>query len=225
MLTINDVLEMSRIEAGQITLHQTCFNLYDLIKSVQELLTMKSSSKGLCLMVHQDPELPKYVEGDEGKLRQIIVNLVSNAIKFTEKGSVDVYLSLLSFSNQTRNVQLLIEVKDTGSTFTCTINMTLPTKIEQKHSQHSHQVIGIQKSQPTYRILVVEDVKDNRLLMEKMLESVQFDVKSATHGKEAIALWQTWQPDLIWMDMKMPILDGYEASRHIRKLEANQGHQ
>lgn len=275
---INDVLEMSRIEAGQVTLHQTCFNLYDLIKSVQELLTIKSNSKGLCLKVHQDEELPKYLEGDESKLRQIIVNLVGNAIKFTEKGRVDLFLSLLSYSNETRDVELLIEVKDTGigiekenlarifepfqqtdssihskegtglglsisrqfarlmggditvkstlgkgSTFTCKITMSLPQKIKDKHKQDAQKIIGLQKSQPHYRILVVEDVRDNRLLMERMLQSVGFNVQTATNGKEAIALWQTWQPDLIWMDMRMPVMDGYEASRYIRTLEKSMG--
>nr|WP_242411875.1 ATP-binding protein [Cyanobacterium sp. IPPAS B-1200] len=272
---INDVLEMSRIEAGQITLHQTCFNLHDLIKSVQELLTIKSNSKGLSFRVYQDDDLPQFLEGDESKLRQVIVNLVGNAIKFTDEGHVDLFLSLLSSDNLVgRQVQLLIEVKDTGigieednlesifepfkqtdnnvhsregtglglsisrqfarlmdgditvrsrwgegSIFTCRIAMTLPEKIEQKSQSNSRQIIGLQQSQPVYRILVVEDVEDNRLLMEKMLQSMGFDVQTACNGKEAIALWQTWQPNLIWMDMRMPIMDGYQASRHIRNLE------
>ncbi|MBE9222483.1 response regulator [Cyanobacterium stanieri LEGE 03274] len=272
---INDVLEMSRIEAGQITLHQTCFNLYDLIKSVQELLTIKSNSKGLSFQVYQDADLPQYLSGDESKLRQIIVNLVGNAIKFTDEGHVDLVLSLLSDNVLTKEIELLIEVKDTGvgiesenlesifepfkqtdnsvhsregtglglsisrqfarlmdgditvrsrlgegSIFTCRIAMSLPRKIEQKCQSSRRQIIGLQKSQPCYRILVVEDVQDNRLLMEKMLQSMGFNVQTACNGKEAIALWQTWQPHLIWMDMRMPIMDGYQASRHIRNLES-----
>lgn len=274
---INDVLEMSRIEAGQVTLHQTCFNLYDLIKSVRELLTIKSNSKGLCLTVHQDQKLPKYLVGDEGKLRQIIFNLVGNGIKFTEKGEVDLFFSLLSYCPETKEVVLLIKVKDTGigierenlacifepfkqmgngtisqegtglglsisrqfarlmegditveselgkgSTFTCRVKMSLPQKIEEKQEEDTYQVITLAKSPPVYRILVVEDVRDNRLLMEKILDSVGFQVKTATNGEEAIALWQTWQPHLIWMDMTMPVMDGYEATRHIRTLEKNQ---
>ncbi|MGY6529699.1 MAG: ATP-binding protein [Cyanobacterium sp.] len=274
---INDVLEMSRIEAGQITLHQTCFNLHNLIKSVQELLTIKSNSKGLPFRVYQDDDLPKYLQGDESKLRQIIVNLVGNAIKFTDKGYVDLVLSLLSLDTLPYpQVKLLIEVKDTGigieeenlesifepfkqtdnsihsregtglglsisrqfarlmdgditvrsrlgegSIFTCRIVMTLPEKIEEKPLNNSRQIIGLQQSQPLYRILVVEDVENNRLLMEKMLKSMGFDVQTACNGQEAIALWETWQPNLIWMDMRMPVMDGYQASRNIRKLEKN----
>ncbi|EAM48502.1 sensor histidine kinase [Crocosphaera watsonii WH 8501] len=80
---INDVLEMSRIEAGQLILHQNYFDLYKLIQSVQELLSFKESSQEISLDFHIDSDIPQYLEGDESKLRQIIVNLVGNAIKFT----------------------------------------------------------------------------------------------------------------------------------------------
>lgn len=271
---INDVLEMSRIEAGQLTLNQTCFNLHELIKSVKELLTLKALSKGLELTVHQDEELPKYIEGDESKLRQIIVNLVGNAIKFTHVGHIDLYLSVLSHQPYTKEMMLQLEVKDTGiginqdeletifeafkqtennfqskegtglglsisrqfarlmggditvqsqlgqgSTFTCTIKMIMPTKIEGVLKKQSKRVIELASSQPEYRILVVEDVRDNQLLMVKMLESVGFQVRSANNGQEALEIWQTWQPQLIWMDMRMPVMDGYEASRQIRHQE------
>ncbi|MGK7942489.1 MAG: ATP-binding protein [Crocosphaera sp.] len=272
---VNDVLEMSSIEAGKVTLHKNCFNLHELIKSVQELLTLKALDQGLAFTVHQDEDLPLYLEGDEGKLRQIIVNLVGNAIKFTKVGQVDVYLSLLSYDNYSRNIELQLQVKDTGmgiqkeyletifeafkqtettlennegtglglsisrqfarlmggdisvesqlgqgSTFTCKVNMMVPTKIEGLVKQQSKRVIGLQPSQPNYRILVVEDEKNNQLLMVKILTSVGFDVRWANNGHEALEIWQKWHPQLIWMDMRMLIMDGYEASRRIRELEA-----
>lgn len=267
---------MSRIEAGQITLHQTCFNLHQLIKSVQELLTMKAVSKGLELRVHQDEELPRYIEGDQSKFRQIIVNLVGNAIKFTPVGHVDLDLSVLSYEIKSREIILQVEVKDTGigipkddldsifeafkqtedaiqfkegtglglsisrqfarlmggditvvsqlgqgSTFTCIIKMMMPTKIAEVVQKQSKRVIGLEASQPQYRILVVEDVRNNQLLMIKMLDAAGFQVRSANNGEEALTIWQKWQPQLIWMDMRMPIMDGYEASRQIRAQEAN----
>ncbi|MGK7878882.1 MAG: ATP-binding protein [Crocosphaera sp.] len=271
---INDVLEMSRIEAGQLTLHQTCFNLHELIKSIKELLILKAVSKGLTLTVYQDEDLPLYLEGDESKLRQIIVNLVGNAIKFTDFGQIDVHLSLLSYQMSKRDIQLQLQVKDTGpgikkedletifeafkqtetaqeknegtglglsisrqfarlmggdiaveseleqgSTFTCTLNMMVPTKIEDSVKQKSKPIIGLQPSQPKYRILVVEDVRNNQLLMVKILTSVGFEVRWANNGQEALEIWQQWHPQLIWMDMRMPVMDGYEASLRMRQLE------
>lgn len=272
---INDVLEMSRIEAGQLILHQSCFDLYVMIESIRELLTLKALSKSLELTVYQDPELPQYVEGDEGKLRQIIVNLVGNAIKFTETGTILLRLSVLKTFINSDKIILKIEAEDTGigiaaedlemifepfkqtenqrqskegtglglsisrqfarlmggditvksqlgqgSTFTCQIQMKIPPKKMRRFvKKKSQQIKGLEQSQPEYRVLVVEDIRDSQLLMVRMLESVGFQVRSANNGQEAINLWQEWQPHLIWMDMRMPILDGYEASRKIRTLE------
>jgi two-component system, chemotaxis family, sensor kinase Cph1 len=276
---INDVLEMSRIEAGQLILNQTCFDLRNLIESVRELLSFKALLKGLELQVTQDDNLPEYVEGDEGKLRQIIVNLVGNAIKFTETGGIFVDFSRLADQISENNIILEITVKDTGigiskddletifepfkqtensmksnegtglglsisrqfarlmggditaiselgqgSTFTCKINMSIPKKIDVITADKSQRIICIEPEQPEYKILVVEDIYESQLLMVKMLESVGFKVRAANNGQEAIALWQQWQPQLIWMDMRMPIMDGYEATKTIRA-EAKNHHQ
>jgi CheY-like chemotaxis protein len=78
------------------------------------------------------------------------------------------------------------------------------------------QAIGLEPGQPTYRILVVEDKWANRQLMVRLLAPLGFEVKEATNGQEAIALWQDWHPHLIWMDMRMPVMDGYEATREIK---------
>lgn len=272
---INDVLEMSRIEAGQLNLHQSCFDLHALIQSIRELLTLKAASKGLELTIAQEPDLPQYLEGDEGKLRQIMVNLVGNAIKFTNVGKVLLHLSVFPKNPQSGTITLQLQVKDTGigiatneletifepfkqtenslqskegtglglsisrqfarliggditvesqlhhgSTFTCRIKMMIPQKIEGLVKTESKRIISLQSSQPKYRILVVEDVRDSQLLMVKMLASVGFQVRSANNGQEAIAIWQEWQPHLIWMDMRMPVMDGYQASGEIRQLEA-----
>lgn len=78
------------------------------------------------------------------------------------------------------------------------------------------RVISLQPNQPQYRILVVEDVEENRLLLERLLESVGFEVRSAVNGAEAVAVWQQWKPHLICMDMLMPVMDGYDATKRIK---------
>ena len=85
---INDILEMSKIEAGRITFHETSFNLYQLLSSLQEMFQLKAQSKGLKLNFERSPDVPQYVQTDEGKLRQVLINLLGNAIKFTESGCV-----------------------------------------------------------------------------------------------------------------------------------------
>ena len=86
----------------------------------------------------------------------------------------------------------------------------------------SRKVKGLKPGQTDYRIAVVDDRQTNRKVLVKLLESVGFNTRTATNGQEAIALWQQWQPDLIWMDMRMPVMDGYAATKHIKKLSGEQ---
>jgi CheY-like chemotaxis protein len=78
------------------------------------------------------------------------------------------------------------------------------------------RAIGQEPGQPVYRILVVEDVWENRHLLVKLLQTLDFEVREAVNGLDAIALWENWQPHLIWMDMRMPVMDGYDATKHIK---------
>ncbi len=99
----------------------------------------------------------------------------------------------------------------------------MPTELAALQSAQSvpdlGRVIGLAPHQPTYKILVVDDVAINRKLLTHLLASVGFEVKEATNGKEAIAQWQTWQPDLIWMDMRMPVMTGEEATRRLKAMD------
>ncbi|MGK7915926.1 MAG: ATP-binding protein, partial [Prochloraceae cyanobacterium] len=270
---INDVLDIAKIEAGKLTLKENCFDLHRLVCSIEEMLQLKASQKGLELIVEKDSQVPQYVCGDEGKLRQIIINLVSNAIKFTSVGSVilRVFCPIPPSSITTDKIGIQFEVQDTGpgitaedleaifepfqqtevgrtaqegtglglsisrqfarlmggditvtselgknTTFTVRVQLALAEEIALLPDRDYKRVIGLEAGQPEYRILIVEDVPENQQLMLKLLESVGLKARVAANGLEAIALFSEWEPHCIWMDIRMPVMDGYEATKRIR---------
>ncbi|MEG5064226.1 GAF domain-containing protein [Microcoleus sp. B3-A4] len=328
---INDILEMSKIEAGRSQLNESSFNLMRLLKTLEEMFRLKAKSKKLQLNLELGDGVPHFVSGDEGKLRQILINLVGNAIKFTEMGSVtlrvkkkvekslgaetadfsDTQTQLIgagcehseSLAVETAAIQrkpgwcsgfnqsesladcdcadahdlhpellrLQFEIEDTGlgiapeemnklfepfeqtktgqksqqgtglglpisrkfvhmmggditvsstpelgSKFAFDIQINLATPNEIKILTPQKKVIGLAPNQPEYRILVVDDRADNCLVIERLLSPLGILVREARDGEEAIAVWEDWQPHLIWMDMQMPVMDGYEATRKIK---------
>jgi PAS domain S-box-containing protein len=109
-----------------------------------------------------------------------------------------------------------------GSTFTFTLPVTPVSGVNVTPEEHNRFVIGLAPGQPHHRILVVDDRAENRLLMVRLLTQLGLEVKEATNGQEAVQIWQEWQPDLTWMDIRMPVLDGYEATKQIRAMEDGQ---
>jgi PAS domain S-box-containing protein len=275
---INDVLEMSKIEAGRVVLNAAPFDLYGLVQSLREMFQGRAEAKRLGLSFEIAPEVPQYIVGDEGKLRQVLINLLGNAIKFTEAGQVSLSVGLetvtaelaaLSSSHtlnfevadtgpgiapevlpilfkpfvQARNhvpgeggtglglaitrqfVQLMggtIAVETTlgqGTRFSFDIDVTLADPEAIPAPAQGRVVQRLAPNQPLYRILVVDDRAENREPLSQLLQSVGFATRTAVDGQEAVAQWQSWRPHLIWMDMRMPILDGYAATRRIRALE------
>ncbi|MEG4394564.1 response regulator [Microcoleus sp. BROC3] len=277
---INDVLSMSKIEAGQITINKSRFNLYNLLNSLKEMLQLKANSKGLHLIFEHTGELPQYIQTDEAKLRQVLINLLGNAIKFTQKGTVTLRVSSQVEKNTAvveKKSQLYFEIIDTGpgispseistlfkpfvqtetglksmqgtglglpisqqfvrlmegdiyvksqldrgTTFTFSIHANLVTESDEQEKTAVKQVIGLEAGQQTYRILIVEDVAENRQLLLQILVPLGFEVREATNGQEGIALHSTWKPHLILMDMLMPVMDGYEATRQIKQTPEGQ---
>ncbi len=272
---INDVLEMAKIEAGHLTLNEVFFDLHRFIHSLQEMFALKASDKGLKMTIEIESEVPRYVCGDEGKLRQILINLVGNAIKFTAMGGVVLRVFCKNSSLIGKNKATFeFKVEDTGSgiaaeelafifepfvqakhgrqfmqgtglglpisrqfarlmggdvtvrsvlgqgaTFTCCVQLTLTKEVDVLPSKTiAKQVISLEPEQPIFRILVVEDNPENRQLLVKLLESVGFEVYSAENGLQALAFYKEWEPHLIWMDMQMPVMNGYEATRKIRAM-------
>ncbi|MEB3827105.1 PAS domain S-box protein [Phormidium sp. CCY1219] len=282
---INDILEMSKIEAGRTSLNESNFDLFNLLETLEQMLRLKAQSKGLALVFHREPDVPQYLNTDENKLRQVLLNLLGNAIKFTERGRVTLRTRLANSPHQTledskhnpdppfapETLHLHFAVEDTGpgiapeemdllfeafaqtesgrksgqgtglglpisrkfvelmggqiriesqldrgSIFSFDIHCRPGEVTPTQTPQQKRKIIGIAPEQPEYRILIVEDVRANRMLMVKLLTRVGFSVREATNGIEAIDLWSSWKPHLIWMDMRMPEMDGYEATQRIK---------
>ena len=269
---INDVLEMSKIEAGRTTLNQEPFDLHRLLETIQAMFKIKAESKGLWFQFILAEDLPQYIISDSPKLRQLLINLLSNGVKFTQTGGVTLRSFTFPLTQlQHDKVKLCFEVIDTGkgiartelnclfdpfvqtaagiqsqggtglglaisrqfaellggtikvnsilgegSTFAFNIQVELVDSVKQKIFTSSQQVRHLAPGQPEYRIAVVDDRETNRLALKQLLETVGFHPRTANNGRDAIALWQEWQPDLIWLDMRMPVMDGYEATKHIK---------
>ncbi|MEH2110248.1 PAS domain S-box protein [Nostoc sp.] len=272
---INDVLEMSKIEAGRIVLNPTSFDLHRLLQEMQQMFQVRAKDKKLSLSFELAPNLHQYIVTDESKLRQVLINLLGNAIKFTNTGGVTLRVEVGedNTKNSLRNPQSLItfEIEDTGlgipteeldnlfqpfvqttsakqvregtglgltisrqfvqlmggdihvhsvvgsgSTFYFDIKIELANSLDIAPPTLKRRVIALASGQPVYRILVVDDREDNCDLLTQLFNSIGFETQIAANGQEAIALWQTWEPHLIFMDMRMPVMDGYEATKQIR---------
>ncbi|NJA06316.1 PAS domain S-box protein [Methylococcaceae bacterium WWC4] len=268
---INDVLEMAKIEAGHLQVEIAPFDLGGLVRDVTELMQVRAEEKGLRLTLDQSSEFPRYIKSDESRLRQILINLINNAIKFTEQGGVTVRLGV----KENARHHLIIEVEDSGAgiapqdrqrlfePFVQLADSRLPQSgtglglaitrqfVEMLHgrievdsqpgkgslfrielpvelsdtvdipSQHADKlgpIVGLEPGQPRYRILIVEDQPENQSLLSRLMHTLDLPVKIAENGKQGVELFETWQPDLIWMDRRMPEMDGIEATLRIRRL-------
>ncbi|MBE7383436.1 MAG: response regulator [Leptolyngbya sp. SIO1E4] len=304
---INDVLEISKIESGKFSLKLTSFDLDHLLAMLQKLFQEKAECKQLTLTVTRSPTAPRYLRADKAKLRQILINLLGNAIKFTHTGTVSLTVLLDetvikvhapqgvddtpsppgSTSPSGANLEgtlayrslanLRFIVEDTGpgiapeefehifASFTqtdlgqqsqegsglglaisrqfarfmggdLTVASTLGQgsvftlmlqaeclddvsgKIAAPLRHPSGRIQHLAPDQKRQRILVAEDREGNRLLMRKLLETVGFEVRAAHNGSLAVELWQKWHPNLILMDIQMPVMDGLEAITQIRQV-------
>jgi signal transduction histidine kinase/ActR/RegA family two-component response regulator len=292
---INDVLEMSKIEAGRVTLNETTFDLRRLLQSVAEMFQLRAEAKRLQLRCELAEDLPRLVHGDEGKLRQVLINLLGNAIKFTHTGGVTLRAEWHDQRRRTKDEgrildspssfvlrpsSLVVKIEDTGegitaeqlpslfepfrqtasgikaqegtglglsisrqfvrlmggdirvesvagqgTLFAFEIRLAPAELAEAIAAPIERRVIGIapdlstssgQATQREYRMLVVDDKRENRRLLVEWLQAAGFAVREAADGQAAIEIWEAWSPHLIWMDVRMPMLDGYEATRRIK---------
>lgn len=266
---INNILDLSKIEAGKTKLNPKDFDLHNLLDDVEDMLHLRAVNANLNLIVNCDRNVPRYIHTDDVKLRQILINLLGNAIKFTKVGEIYLQVSLkkinpqdciLSFTVRDTGVGIAPEeldelfvsftqaqagrdhqegtglglaisqqfVKLMGGDITVTSELGKGTNFQfDIHAQLGNELtitdpsqlkrtVALAPDQPTYRILVVDDKPLNTKLLSSILTPIGFDVREASNGKEAIAIWDEWEPHLIWMDMRMPVMDGYEATKHIK---------
>jgi PAS domain S-box-containing protein len=267
MALINDVLDMSKIEAGRAELHPGTFSLPDLLDSLESMFRLRAEAKALQFSLLFEREPATYLVTDEGKLRQVLMNLVSNAIKFTRRGTVTLRIGLqpredrlwLSASIEdtgigmsARELENLFEpftqtrsaaaeagtglglaisrefVRLMGGELTVTsepgygsiFRFEIPVErgvAEPVAAAGAYRrVAGIRAGQAAPRVLVADDQFENRDWMVKLLTAVGYDVRAAENGESALRIWAEWRPHAIVMDVRMPVMDGAEATRRIK---------
>lgn len=282
---INNVLEISKIEAGRLEKEESPLDMYQFSQELSALMSAHAQEKGLNFILEQSPDLPRHIIVDGGKLRQILINLIGNAIKYTPRGGVTVQFDFgLSCRENRKNeaaartpsqFNLRLAVIDTGpgirtedrqrifapfaqlenrpSTEAGTglglaiskqyvelmggkigvdgepgkgsvFHFEIPVKVlstgAMAAAPERGRVIGPADRQPHHRLLIAEDNPDSRLLLRKLLEPLGFELREAANGQEAVTLFDQWHPHLIWMDIRMPVMDGLEATRQIRQTDA-----
>jgi signal transduction histidine kinase/CheY-like chemotaxis protein len=268
---INDVLDMAKIEAGRIVLEIEPFDLGALVRDIIDMLGKRAEERGLQLLLDQSSVFPRFIKSDKEKLRQVIVNLVSNAVKYTNQGGVTLRLGVqpgddalrliievedsgvgISKADQARIFEPFVQVgkpatqkgtglglsivreyvalmggnievestPDKGSLFRVNVPVQRAEETEAMSSESAlGQVIRLETGQPDYRILIVEDQLENQLLLQRLLKDAGFTVKVAENGAAGVEMFQSFRPHFIWMDRRMPVMDGLEATKCIRALE------
>ncbi|MDT8318820.1 MAG: ATP-binding protein, partial [bacterium] len=274
---INDILDISKIEAGKMMIEERSFDLEEEIDKIIVMFRQKAKERGVDLIKALSPEMPRAFIGDPVRFRQVLVNLIGNAIKFTEKGSVCIDIKCEPSPERLDACGLQIAVKDTGigiekdkletifegfsqadGSITRThggtgLGLTISRKLIEMMGGELHVESAIGKGSRFYftlelkvapgkagaekegpvqatpeellplKILLTDDSEDNRFLIEIFLKDTPYTIDLAGNGEEAVEMFIAKDYDLVLMDIQMPLLDGYEATRIIRKWEEDSG--
>ncbi|MGI9543549.1 MAG: ATP-binding protein [Cyclobacteriaceae bacterium] len=263
---INDILDLAKIESGKVELELSDFDLKEFLRNIIDMAIVRAEQQQLSFNYRPTTKLPKFVKADEKKLRQIIINLLGNAIKFTKKGGVTFQVS----QEKTKQTsKLKFQISDTGigiapdkleeifhpfeqvkyetffegsglglaisrtlvdlmggelkvksspgkgSTFWFEIEVPEITEVKRSDLKPQGQIVGY--ANESKKILIVDDKRENRSVLVNMLEPIGFELTEASDGKHALSEASRIKPDLILMDMVMPVYDGFEATRQLRK--------
>ena len=264
---INDVLDLSKIEAGKLSVVKSSFDLFKLMNEVKGMFEKEALEKNLDFEVVISKNVPAIIYQDENRLKQILVNLLSNAIKFTEKGSIELILNALPIKNSSQ-VDLCFSVEDTGigipeeyhhkifnqfeqqdgqdsrryggtglglaisqqlatllnggmtvssvpekgSVFTLCLSSVEVSELLENHTEAEDVVVNLNQS----KILIADDIQANRELIKDYLDGQPVEIIEAENGKIAIDVTREYKPDLVLMDIKMPEMDGVEATKILK---------
>jgi len=266
---INDILDLSKIEAGKLELRPEPFSIRNLLSEVESLFIARATEKGLILKVNADERLPEYMVSDELRIRQILLNFMSNAVKFTDEG--EIVLSAEFLGREGNKVSMKLSVKDTGigikedqlkhvfgafaqvenqdsrkyggTGLGLAITEKLVSLLGGRVEVESEPFMGsifsvilpsleifegdlnipsVQKDKSGSvkfkgsSVLIVDDVNNNRRVLSGMMSGLGLKCSEATNGKEALELMRAVKPDLVMMDLRMPVMDGFTAVKEIR---------
>ncbi|MBI1891241.1 MAG: PAS domain-containing protein [Burkholderiales bacterium] len=268
---INDVLDLSKIEAGKLSLYPNAFNLPAFLQIICAIIRVKAEQKSLSFSLDVGPDLPAAVRADEKRLRQVLLNLLGNAVKFTDHGEVILHVRRLACSES--EARLSFEVEDSGSGIEADqleaifqpfeqvgevqrryggtglglaisrqlvrlmgsdievdskvgrgsrfwFEVTVPIEAGLVAPVTAQTIVGYAGSRKA--IMIADDVAENRSMLVDLLQSLGFDTADAINGESALQQAIESAPDLIIMDMVMPVMDGLEATRQLRSVPALQ---
>ncbi|MBP6741053.1 MAG: response regulator [Leptospiraceae bacterium] len=277
---INDILDFSKIEAGKLELNFSEVDLSNLLAQVIDIVRYKAQKKQLDIILHIEENLPNVIKTDPIRLRQILINLLGNAIKFTEFGKVEINIQVLEREEEEKKSKFLFSVKDTGigiseenqinifKAFTQADSSThrkyggtglglsisnkllglmgsklelkselgkgsnfyfelwAITEIEIENKMKEQEELRITTINPNLekqflKILIADDNPVNLFLMKSVLIQILPNsiIIEATNGQRALELYKIEKPDIIYMDIQMPEMDGYETTKAIREIE------
>jgi PAS domain S-box-containing protein len=271
---INDILDISKIEARRIELHPHPFSLPNFLRSIVNIFQIRAEQKGIAFTHTELNQLPVGVNADEQRLRQILINLLGNAVKFTDNGYVDFKVSEIATSTPNA-IGIRFQVNDTGSgisndqleeiflpflqvgdrkrmtegtglglaiskklvemmgsslqvsstlgqgsSFWFDLDLQAAEDLVDLHEIKERRIVGYRRSpdRDPICILVVDDKRENRLILVNFLAPLGFEMVEAVNGLECLQKAQEFKPDTILIDLVMPVMDGFEATRQLRQL-------